>query len=91
MNVSDIRLCTIAVSNCAPYPITLKRGSVIGLIEEECAQGKIELLSDNKVTEIFESINLVYAQINSSHKWTRDEIASKVQLNDPNKVSIKVS
>ena len=83
VNVSESGLCTIAVTNCAPYPITLKRGSVIGLIEEECAQGKIEPLSDTKGTKIFESINLICAHATSSHKWTRDDIASKIQLNVP--------
>ena len=51
--------------------------------KEECTQGKIKPLSDTKVTEIFESINLVCAHTSSSHKWTRDEIASKVKLNVP--------
>ena len=78
MYVSDSGLCTIAVTNCAPYQITLKRDSVIGLIEDECAQGKIEPLSNTKVTEIFESINLICAHATSSHKWTRGDIASKI-------------
>ena len=82
--VSDSGLCTVAVTNCAPYPIQLKRGSVIGLIQDECcAQDEIEPLSDTKVTEIFESINLICAHATSSHKWTRDDIASKIQLNVP--------
>ena len=76
--VSDSALCSIAVTNCAPYPITLKRGSVIGLVEDEGARGEIEPLSDTKVTEIFESINLICAQATSSHKWSRDDIASKI-------------
>ena len=82
--VSDSGLCTVAVTNCAPYPIQLKRGSVIGLIQDECcAQDEIEPLSDTKVMEIFESINLICAHATSSHKWTRDDIASKIQLNVP--------
>ena len=78
MYVSDAALCTIAVTNCAPYPITLKRGSVIGPIEEECAQGKIGPLSNTKVMESYESINLICAHATSSHEWTRDDIASKI-------------
>ena len=78
IHVSDSDLCTIAVTNCAPYPITLKRGSVIGLVKDECAQGKIEPLSNTKVTEIFDSINLICAHATSSHKWTRDDIAAKI-------------
>ena len=83
MNVLESVLCTVAVTNCAPYPITIKRGSIIGLIDKECSQGKIEPLSDTKVTDIFESINLVCAHATSSHKWTRDDIASKIKLNVP--------
>ena len=48
--VSDTAMCTITVMNCAPYPITLKRGSVIGLIEDEGATGEIEPLLETKVT-----------------------------------------
>ena len=33
VNVLENGLCTIAVTNCAPYPITIKRGSVIGLLK----------------------------------------------------------
>ena len=83
VNVLETGLCTVAVTDCASYPITIKRGSVIGLIEEECSQGKIDPLSETKVTEIFEIINLVCAHTTSSHKRTRDEIASKVKLNVP--------
>ena len=81
--VSEDNLCTIPVTNCAPYAITIKQGSVIGFVEEECSQGKVEPLSDTKVTEIFESIDNVCAHANSSHKWTRDEIAQKSKLNVP--------
>ena len=81
--VSEDNLCTIAVKNCAPYTLSIKRGSVIGFVEEECTQGQIEPLSDTKVTEIFETINNVCAHATSSHKWTRDKIAQKSKLNVP--------
>ena len=46
VKMSDAGLCTVAVMNCAPYLITIKQGSVIGLIEDECSQSKIETLAD---------------------------------------------
>ena len=41
ITVSEDNLCTIAVTNCAPYAFTIKRGSVIGFVEEECSQGNV--------------------------------------------------
>ena len=53
IKVLDDNLCTIAVKNCAPYAFTIKRGSVIHFVEEQCSQGDIEPLLETKVTEIF--------------------------------------
>ena len=35
MTVSEIGLCNVAITNCAPNPITIKRGSFIGFIKNE--------------------------------------------------------
>ena len=79
MHCGGVKLC--------PYPITIKRGSVIGFIENENSQGKIEPLSET--TEIFLNFHLVSAAATSSHKWTRDEIAQKVKLNVPTEFQSK--
>ena len=87
ITVLEDNLCTIAVTNCEQYAVTIRRGSVIGFVEEECSQSAFEPLSEPKVTEIFKSINNVCAHATSSHKWTRDEIAqkSKSKVNIPPK------
>ena len=76
MDVTNEGLCTVAVTNCAPYPISIKRGSVIGFIQIESDQGKIKSLS-----EMFESINLLNVEATYKQKLTRDEIAQKVKHN----------
>ena len=50
VTVTNEGLCTVAVTNCATYRITIKQGSVIGFIKIERNQGKIESLSETKVT-----------------------------------------
>ena len=35
ISITDDGFCTIAVTNCAPYEITLNRGSLIAIVETE--------------------------------------------------------
>ena len=58
VKVSDTGLCNVAVTNCALYPFTIKQASVIGLIEDECSQGKIKPLSDTKSLTFLKALTL---------------------------------
>ena len=80
VSVSDDSLCTVAITNYAPYPISLKQCSDI---EIEGVQGKIEHLSQTKVKYIFECINLVNGQATSSQSLTREQIEQHTNLNLP--------
>ena len=81
MTVTEDGLCSVAVTNCGPYPITNKQGSAIGIIKIKDDQDKIQPQKEPKVTEIFESINLVTAEATSSQKLTEEQIEQKVKLN----------
>ena len=81
VKISDDGFCTIAVTNCAPYDIEIPRGIVIGTIVTEDKDCRVEQLSQTKVKEVFESINLVSSV--KTQQLSRDDIVSKCNLNVP--------
>ena len=84
VSLSPDRFCTVAITNCAPYDIHVQRGSIIGLIETEGQHCKVEQLSDSKVKEICDTINLVTSKIGAhKHFLTREQIVARVKLQVP--------
>jgi hypothetical protein len=81
VSLSPDGFCTVAITNCAPYDICVQRGSIIGLIETEGQHGKVEQLSDSKVKEICDTINLVTSKIGEQKSFlTRELLNSKSNL-----------
>ena len=84
VSLTDDGFCTVAITNCAPYDIVVQRGSIIGLIETEGQHSLIEQLSDSKVKDICNSINLVTSKIGEQTAFlTREQIVAKVKLQVP--------
>ena len=81
IKITDDGFCTVAITNCAPYDIEIPRGSVIGTVVTEDQDSKVEQLSQSKVKEVFESINLV--STTKTPQLSRQDIISKCNLNVP--------
>ena len=81
VKITDEGFCTIAITNCAPYDIVIQRNVVIGKIDTEGPHSKIELLSQDKVKEIFTSINELTAT--TSKTLTREQILTRANINVP--------
>ena len=83
VSVSDDGFCTIAVTNCAPYDISVARGSIVGYIETEGQNAKIEKLSKTKIKEICDAINLVAAPLNAPKSLSNEQIIAQANLQVP--------
>ena len=83
ISITDDGFCSIAVTNCAPYEICLKRGSIIGIFETASRDSKIQKLSPQLVNEIFNTVSSVKEPTFSSSKLTREQIIKRINLHVP--------
>ena len=72
----------MAITNCAPFDIEIERGVVVGTVVTEDPHCKIEQLSQSKVKEVFDTINLI-SSTTTSKLLSREDIISKCNLNVP--------
>ena len=81
VQVTPEGFCTIAITNCAPFNIEVERGVSVAIVETESQFENVEMLTQDKVKEVFKTINDIASVKQTT--LTFEQIVQKAKINVP--------